>query len=347
MRTEYQGITLEWAAATDVGRVRSLNEDSFLAAPPVFVVADGMGGHEAGEVASALVTRRLGDRLQGPPPEVDTVAKEFQTIHGLLRGVNIDGRNVDMGTTAVALIVSINNGIMGWLVVNIGDSRVYCVSKGIFTRVTSDHSYVQELVDAGELQADDARHHPQRNIVTQALGVMDVARPDFWVRPITTGERFLLCSDGLTGELEDGEIEAVLAGSISPDDAVGRLKEQALNRGGRDNVTICVVDVMAVPVSLEESTETKPGHRSERSRAEPPGPASQFNRIAIDDVPLWGVEDAAMAGSPPVASPLTLIADVPADGTSAAVTDDPGALARILPPLITGAPPSGGPEGGS
>jgi len=293
VKSEFRGVVLEWGVATEVGRVRSLNEDSVLAEPPVFAVADGMGGHDAGEVASALAIERLASLIANVPPEVDAVANELQKINELLKSASVGGQPVDMGTTVVALIVASNNGVPGWLIANIGDSRAYCVADGSFGQLTSDHSYVQELVDAGQINAAEARRHPDRNVVTQALGVVELARPDFWVRPFKAGERFLLCSDGLTGELEDVEIADVLLTEGNPTVAVGILMERALAAGGRDNVTIVVVDVVATPALVDESTETRPKRKKATKVVAGPQPtdlqATDLNLGAPKGVPPKGV----------------------------------------------------------
>lgn len=239
------GVTLAWAAATDVGRQRSVNEDAVLASPPVFVVADGMGGHHAGDVASRLVVEHFDsfdDGLRTVQEVVDTLGEINRTI--LDQGSRSTAMS-GMGTTAVGLQIVDNGDRASWLVFNVGDSRVYrCVDGGL-EQLSVDHSYVQELVDAGEITAGAARTHPHRNVVTRALGVDEGPQPDLWLRSPRVGERFLLCSDGLTSEVDDEEIGRVLShGSV--EQAVSGLVERALEAGGRDNVSVVVVDVLAV-----------------------------------------------------------------------------------------------------
>jgi len=282
VKTDFEGIVLEWAVSTDVGCVRTLNEDSQFASPPVFVVADGMGGHDAGEVASAMTVEQFAAFAGSSPPEVEAVAREFQNIHERIRGAMVDGVAVDMGTTAVGLFLTVHAGVVGWLVANVGDSRAYSTSGGSLSQVTVDHSYVQELIDAGTLDADEARHHPQRNIITQALGAVEVIAPDFWIRPIRAGERFLLCTDGLTGEVEDREIESILLGTISPELAATTLTQRALDAGGHDNVTVIVVDVVTVPSDVDVSTETHPGASGVFSI--PSAPAGSVDLLAPDGI---------------------------------------------------------------
>lgn len=275
MELEYAGVSLRWAHETDVGRVRALNEDSYLAVPPVFAVADGMGGHDAGEVASALVVNRLETLMGNEPPEVDEVATELRSVHTLLQQATVDGRQVQMGTTLVGLFLVRSGGILSWLIANVGDSRAYCFSERSLQQMTRDHSYVQELVESGQITGEEARHHPERNVITQALGLAAEIEPDFWLRPVVSGERFVLCSDGLTGEVRDEEISGILASQDDPSDAVRSLCSLALKHGGRDNVTAIVVDVVATAADTSPTTET--GHREK---------AVIFDENEINGVPL-------------------------------------------------------------
>lgn|GEM_PF-122535 len=260
---EISGTQLAWGAATNVGKVRSLNEDSMLAAPPVFAVADGMGGHDAGEVASALTTSRLETLGNGSPTSVEQVSAEIQNINALLRSAADGPSGATMGTTGVGIVMVDNVGVLSWLVFNVGDSRAYCMVAGTLTQMSKDHSYVQELVDAGEIQPSEARVHPHRNVVTQALGADDEVHADYWVRPVRPGERFLLCSDGLTGEVEDGVIDAVMSAGLPADQTANELINLALASGGHDNITAIIIDVIAVLPWEDPTTETRPGRRTE------------------------------------------------------------------------------------
>lgn len=355
MQTEYAGVVLDWADVTDVGRVRSLNEDSLLAAPPVFAVADGMGGHDAGEVASALVINRLASLQGHVPPDVDMIAAEFQEINDLLKSATVDGRNVDMGTTTVALIMASHNGVLGWLIVNVGDSRAYCAADGECHQVTSDHSYVQELVDAGQITAIEARRHPDRNVVTQALGVVDVVRPDFWIRPFRAGERFLLCSDGLSGEVEDAEIARALLSDETAASVATTLTEKALAAGGRDNVTIVVVDVVGTPADVGESTETKP-KKARKQRAVDDGavanedtiqgerkinPAVLLAQLTINSVPFEPVRLDSETTFRKGELSAELIAQAPISREELAeMAKDDDVEPKSVGPMITAPPPS-------
>ena len=251
-------MVLAWGAATDVGRVRTLNEDAFVARPPLFVVADGMGGHDAGEVASALTIGRLESLCGAGPTTIDAVSDEMHHINGLLTAARPGGPDgPTMGTTAVGLALVEHVGALNWLLFNVGDSRAYRVFAGAMVQLSRDHSHVQDLVDRREITAEEARRHPHRNVVTRALGADPTVEPDYWVRPLLAGERFVLCSDGLSGEVTDADIEAILTGTGSPDDAATALVDRALAGGGRDNVTVVVVDVVEVPAWPEATTETR------------------------------------------------------------------------------------------
>lgn len=240
------GVTLGWAAATDVGLSRTVNEDAVLGAPPVFVVADGMGGHQAGDVASKLVIDRFGTLVEGELKPVEDVVQLLSEVNEtiLAEGQRSLARS-GMGTTAVGLMLVDAGDRSQWLLFNIGDSRAYRWAGGTLEQLSVDHSYVQELVDAGEITVSGARTHPHRNVVTRALGSEEDAQPDLWLRPPLIGERYLLCSDGLSGEVDDTEIARVMAEG-SADDVVALLVRRALEAGGHDNVSVLVVDVIDV-----------------------------------------------------------------------------------------------------
>jgi serine/threonine protein phosphatase PrpC len=238
---------LRWGAFTDPGRVREANEDTYVAEPLVFVVADGMGGHQAGEVASALAASTLRERLMAGAPSVDVVvaavleanAAIFQTAHN-----NAEQRG--MGTTLAALTVlhATDQHPEQLALVNVGDSRVYLLRSGEMTRATVDHSYVQELLATGHITEAEARNHPRRNIVTRALGIEPTVRVDSWLLPIVRGDRFVLCSDGLVDEVDDFDIHTILDDNPDPATAAQALAAAAVANGGRDNVTVIVVDVI-------------------------------------------------------------------------------------------------------
>ena len=237
---------LAWGAATDTGRVRTENEDAFVAEPLVFGVADGMGGHAAGEVASAIAAGTLRDRLGAGAESVDVaVAAEVWAKAAIFQGAHGNAAQRGMGTTLTAMVVLAQaENRQRLALVNVGDSRTYVMRVGRLRRVTIDHSYVQELVSTGHITEAEARSHPRRNIVTRALGIEPNVRVDTWVLPFVLGDRYVLCSDGLGDEVDDDEIAELLAANPDPQRAAEALVAAANEHGGRDNVTVVVVDVL-------------------------------------------------------------------------------------------------------
>lgn len=245
-------VELHHGAATDVGRVREVNEDSLLAAPPVFVVADGMGGHDGGDVASAIVVEefaRLAAEGYDPRQGAQVVAA---TLEGCRRRIEAYGAEqragglatFSAGTTAVVALLVEDDGRPQWLLANLGDSRAYRFTAGRLDQVSVDHSVVQELVDAGAITTDAAAHHPDRHVITRALGTSDSAEADYFLLPLPAVERLVLCSDGVSGMVDDDEMAGILAGTTDPRDAADALVAAALAAGGRDNATVVVVDVV-------------------------------------------------------------------------------------------------------
>ena len=227
-------------AATSTGRVRRVNEDSYLVSPPLFAVADGMGGHDAGEVASAVAIDVLARYARGGPLSVDTVLAALDEANRAVIGRDEANR---MGTTVTGLASLVTPAGSQLMVFNVGDSRVYRLAGDQFGQLTVDHSEVQELVLAGAITPEQARTHPRRNIVTRALGSDFVVRPDHWLLPPLAGDRYLVCSDGLTGELTDEEILPLLRAG-NQQQAAEALVAAADEAGGHDNTTVIVVDVI-------------------------------------------------------------------------------------------------------
>jgi PPM family protein phosphatase len=236
---------LRWGGATHVGRVRTVNEDNYIARDDVglWAVADGMGGHRGGEVASAIAGEALGRSFAD------------RTVDGLIEAIEQANEAVyqtgssdpdlsGMGTTVVALAVVDEHGDEVLAVANVGDSRVYRYSVGDLEQLTDDHSLVAELVREGSLSPEEAAVHPQRNIVTRVLGVNERVPVDtITVEPVA-GDRYLLCSDGLFNEVPEPRISAVLHRVDDPAEAADELVRLAVEGGGRDNVTVVVVDVI-------------------------------------------------------------------------------------------------------
>lgn len=238
-------IELSWYGVTDVGNRRDTNQDSFLTVPPVFAVADGMGGHSAGEVASAAVVRRLNE-LSG-----DITVTNDDILDLLTQAVDdieIDAGDTELGagTTVTGVVIGAENDDPVWKVFNIGDSRVYQYFKGALSQITVDHSVVQHLIDTGSITEEEAEVHPHANVITRAVGLGETPLPDYTTLALIPGQRILICSDGLTKELTDIGIQYFLSTQPTAERAARTLVEQSLNNAGRDNVTAIVIDVHAV-----------------------------------------------------------------------------------------------------
>ena len=235
-------MSLTVGSRTHVGRVRSGNEDALIAEGGVYVVADGMGGHAAGEVASGIVVEAFRELVGRGDIHPEEVRQRLEVANRRIRtSVLEDASRAGMGTTASGVVQVHTGGTAHWAVVNIGDSRVYRAIGSSLRRITVDHSEVQELQDAGLITAEEARTHPLRNVVTRSLGGHDLPKVDLWVLPLSAGERFLVCSDGLTNELTDAELTQVLTGEGDPQQIADELVERALASGGRDNISVIVL----------------------------------------------------------------------------------------------------------
>lgn len=237
-------LTISSAAMTHTGHVRTSNEDSMLVAERFVAVADGLGGHAAGEVASTIAVDRLRllDACDVVHPEdvIGAIIDANRQILGeMRRRTEYDG----MGTTLTGLGMVDVGGSEHCVVFNVGDSRVYRYTEGVLSQVTVDHSEVQELRAAGQISAEDAARYPRRNVVTRCLGSDPAPTPDIWVFPPSRSERFLICSDGLTNEVDDTGIAELLGRHDEPDAAAGALLDEALAAGGRDNIAVIVVDL--------------------------------------------------------------------------------------------------------
>lgn len=231
---------LMWGARSDVGCVRSHNEDSYLVQSPLFCVCDGMGGHAAGEVASSIAVETI---AKTAPHTADPAllgaaieAANAAVIEAALNGLGKPG----MGCTATAAYIEGNT----IAIAHVGDSRAYLLHEGTLIRVTRDHSYVEELVDAGEITADEARVHPNRSVITRALGSDPTMYADHFSLNIEEGDRLILCSDGLSSMIPDGEIENIATQSSTAQICTDNLVDAALAAGGSDNCTVVVVDVV-------------------------------------------------------------------------------------------------------
>jgi PPM family protein phosphatase len=250
-------MRLVFAAATDVGRMRKNNEDSYLSAEPVAAVADGMGGHSAGEVASTIAIEELAALGERGPWENETAATDdlkqaILRANRRIRGMAASDRKLNgMGTTLVALL---QDGDMVH-VANVGDSRGYLLRQGELSQVTVDHSLVQELVDDGRLSPKDAERHPQRSVITRALGIDPEVEFDLFTYKLQVGDRLLLCSDGLSDVVEPTQIRNVLLRVRSPQKAARQLITVANEQGGPDNITVIVVDAVDESAALDLEDE--------------------------------------------------------------------------------------------
>jgi protein phosphatase len=245
-------VRLAVSARTDVGVVRSGNEDSFFSSfdsvGGLFIVADGMGGHAAGEVASEMVVRIVASELRAIP--MDSWETVKSAMSSSLRHANrlihertiVEVEKQGMGTTASVLLVRRSRYVIG----QIGDSRIYLLRDGVLTQITKDHSYVQEQVDAGVLTAEQARYHPYSNVITRCVGAGENVEADLYEGDVRQGDLFLVTSDGLTGMVEDTRLQQLLASTAAPDRIVTALISEANGQGGLDNITAIVIRVEAL-----------------------------------------------------------------------------------------------------
>lgn len=239
-----------YAAKTDVGCVREHNEDSFIAATPLFVVADGMGGHEAGEVASEIAIRTMLEKAPNGP-DGDALANAVRAANTAIISAAANGTGrPGMGTTMTAAQIFDDQLIIA----QVGDSRAYLLHEGTLQRVTRDHSLVADLVEQGRLTEEEARVHPQRSVITRALGSDVTVDPDIYILRVSHGDRLLLCSDGLSSMVEDSTIAAVLRSNDDPQSCCDALIREALAAGGMDNVTCVVVDPLREPLNKSASS---------------------------------------------------------------------------------------------
>jgi protein phosphatase len=249
-------VTFTYAGRTDVGVLRSGNEDSYLIVPEqgLFIVADGMGGHAAGEVASEMavkiIARELGQIKDVSDLELaERMRRAIQAANAAIFERTLrEQEKRGMGTTTTALVL---NGAR-YLIGQVGDSRAYLLREGILLQLTKDHSYVQEQVDAGYLTPEQARTHPYSNVITRCVGANAEVSPDIYLGVLKAGDLYLLASDGLTGMLEDEDLGRVLCGDLEPQTMVDTLIAEANRRGGLDNITVIVVRIDSVEASRED-----------------------------------------------------------------------------------------------
>ena len=247
-------IALHYAACSDVGLVRQENQDSGYAGPHLLVVADGMGGHAAGDVASSIA---IGEMV-GLDVESPSADNALDLLAGALRTANTELREAmqrqpelqGMGTTVTALFRTGNK----IAVAHIGDSRAYLLRDGALTQITHDHSFVQSLIDEGRITQAEAEGHPQRSLVTRVLTGQQDDEPDLAMREARVGDRYLVCSDGLSGFVATDTIQEILVQGQPPGTTADRLVELAMRAGAPDNVTCIIGDVVDLATDKLPST---------------------------------------------------------------------------------------------
>jgi serine/threonine protein phosphatase PrpC len=294
---------VEEAARTDTGRQRHTNEDAYFARSPAYAVADGMGGAQAGEVAAGIAAEAFETQLpdSGTPEErLTRVASEAnRKIYELAKK---DSSRSGMGTTLTAALLA-DDEIS---IVHVGDSRAYLFRDGSLRQLTRDHSLVEELRRHGRITTEEAEEHPQRSIITRALGPDEDVDPDVQTHQVRSGDVFVLCSDGLTSMVREERMHEILAGKNSLQDAVDALVDEANAAGGRDNITVLAfrvadTDQAAAPAEQElEDTQTELESRRVReavASAPPPPPAPRRRRIRWKVVAIVAVCLLVLAGA--------------------------------------------------
>lgn len=237
-------------AATHAGLRRLVNEDSYLASAPLFLVADGMGGHSAGDDASAAVVAEFAKLTGRDRLAMEDMVGALQRAKARVEALGSGARPA--GTTLTGVAVSDVNGAGYWLTINIGDSRTYRYASGTLDQISIDHSVVQELIDDGDF---DEAERQKRNVITRAIGAGNDAVADYWMIPAACGDRFLVCSDGLSNELPTEDIADILADETEPQQAAVRLVREAMVNGGNDNITAIVIDALEVAPADESAAE--------------------------------------------------------------------------------------------
>ncbi|MEV4667012.1 PP2C family protein-serine/threonine phosphatase [Microbacterium sp. LWO12-1.2] len=248
-------LLLSWAGVTDQGRRRDNNQDAFLADFPLFIVADGMGGHAGGEIASQSTVSRLQAVVSGGPVTRPAIETALEQAVGDIAD-HPETTDEGTGTTLTGVFLDLAEDEPQWVALNIGDSRVYLLRDDRLIQVTTDHSVVQELIAAGKLSPEEAEGHPYSNVITRAVGASELTAPDYITIDVRAGDRFVICSDGLTKELTDYGIQHFLREHAEPGPAVDAMLAAALENGGRDNVTLIIVQVGDPEQSSSTLTDT-------------------------------------------------------------------------------------------
>ena len=234
-----KGALTSFGSRTDVGCLRDHNEDSLVVAPPLFAVADGMGGHAAGEVASEIAVNVLSE-LAPAHPDGEALARAVEEANrAVIRAAHEGLGREGMGTTMTAAMLEGERLVIA----QVGDSRAYLLHQGKLQQLTRDHSLMADMIEAGQLTPEEARTHPNRSVITRALGSDPRLHPDIYEINVETGDRLLVCSDGLSGMVLDKDIENTLCRVHDPQRCASQLVNEAIANGGHDNVTVIVADV--------------------------------------------------------------------------------------------------------
>ena len=248
------GQDISVGSRTDIGYVRDHNEDSLIIIPPLFAVADGMGGHEAGEIASEITVNTLAElapsHLDAEGLTAAVEAANYNVMKAPRQGIGRDG----MGTTLTAAMLEGER----LLIAQVGDSRAYLLHKGHLQQITRDHSLMADLIEAGQITPEEARVHPNRSVITRAIGSDIHMRPDIYELNVDAGDRILLCSDGLSSMISNNAIESIMRRQSDAQHCADELVTAALENGGADNVTVVVADVPG----FSEVREKKRAHKS-------------------------------------------------------------------------------------
>jgi PPM family protein phosphatase len=287
-------LALHYALQSDVGLLREGNEDSAYAGPRLLAIADGMGGHAAGEVASAVAISAIAPLdakgLTEPAEMLDALAAAVASARGTLHDMSLaDPATEGMGTTLTALLWSGDQVA----ICHIGDSRAYLLRNKNLYQITTDHTLIQSLVDEGRLSQEAAASHPQRSLIMRALQGSTDSDPDLTMHEALLGDRYLLCSDGLTDVVSDQAVFETLMEVPDADEAVARLIEQAIENGGPDNITCIIADVTD---SVSGPLAVTRGHELAGAAANPDARSLLASKAAAAAAPVAGAEQANVNG---------------------------------------------------
>lgn len=263
-------------ARTDVGRVRDMNQDAYLVSDPLFGIADGMGGHAAGDVAAETAVSTVKEMFeQAPPDRPNDLARYLREANArVYRKASEEPGLQGMGTTFTLIHVVGEQAHLG----HVGDSRAYLYREGRLEQITKDHTLVQRMVDEGRIRPEEAPHHPQRNVISRALGIDDNIEVDISTLDLRDGDRLLICSDGLTSMLSDEQIATILGGGGEVEALADRLVGAANEAGGEDNITVVLLDV-----TNEGEGSLAPASESEDEATPPPPPPADDALVADPD----------------------------------------------------------------